>query len=200
MTDSYFNSLLIQETFCAFRNCQTDVKTHWFWRLVNSFRGQQIEYKVGRHVATTADVSVRSIALSECHIAHLCYQSSSRRFIDAIANDLLTAVTTLIPWLSRTKLFKSAWTLNHVIIIIIVVNSCNSCTCRHQMLFLLLLGMLFITKKWLKIVGLCCEIVQAIQYRNNSQMSALFWIILFSKVIERRRNKFVNSYNNVSLL
>jgi len=36
------------------------------------------------------------------------------------------------------------------------------------------------------------------KYGNNSRMSALFWIVS-SELTERKRNKFVNNDNNVSL-
>ena len=62
--------------------------------------------------------------------------------------------------------------------------------------------MFFITKRRLEIVGLCGhsisdEIVQDIQYGNN-ECQRYFGLSLPSELIERKRNKLVNSYNNVS--
>ena len=46
--------------------------------------------------------------------------------------------------------------------------------------------------------ALTCFLMKLFKYGNNSRMSALFWIVS-SELTERKRNKFVNNDNNVSL-
>ena len=65
-----------------------------------------------------------------------------------------------------------------------------------------ILVFLFITKKWFEIVRLCCHPFSLFRTLNTeiiAECQHYFGFSLPSKLIERKRNKFINNYNNVSL-